>query len=303
MPNILISGGTGLIGKQLRKKLQEKDYNVILLSTDAEKVNGFSIFSWNPEEKEISKKAIEQADHIINLAGAGIGESRWTKARKQIILNSRLQSTDLLFENVKQYNKNLKSFISASAIGYYGSTTSETIFTETDAAANDTLGEICRQWEASADRFNELGIRTIKIRTGIVISEQGGALQKMIIPVKLGIGSALGNGKQYMPWIHINDLCDIYIKAIEDKEMKGAYNAVAPEHINNKAFTSTLAKTLHKPFWFPNVPAFILKLILGEMSDLVLKGSRISCKKITDAGFVFRFPKLNSALNDLFNEK
>ena len=170
----------------------------------------------------------------------------------------------MIFEKLKENTNQVKAFISASAIGYYGTISTDKIFSETDAPANDFLGETCQQWEQSADRFEELGIRVVKIRTGVVLAKHGGALAKMITPINLGIGSAIGNGRQYLPWIHIEDLCDIYIKAIEDTQMKGAYNAVAPDHKTNRDFTETLAHVLRKPFWFPNIPTIIMKIIFGK---------------------------------------
>jgi uncharacterized protein (TIGR01777 family) len=217
-----------------------------------------------------------------------------------LILDSRIKSGDLLFRSVSGNAKKLKAFISASAVGYYGAVTSDKIFYEEDLPSGDFLGETCRRWEQSADRFEEIGIRTIKIRTGVVLSGHGGALAKMVIPVKMGVGSAMGNGKQYMSWIHVEDLCNIYIMAIEDVEMRGAYNAAAPDHITNKEFTKSLAQSLGKPFWFPNIPAFAIKTLFGEMSDILLKGSRVSSEKIISTGYSFKFPDLESALNDLF---
>ncbi len=173
---------------------------------------------------------------------------------------------------------------------------------ETDPPANDFLVQTCMQWEQMADRFKDLGIRTVKIRTGIVLTNKGGALSKMITPVKMGIASAIGNVQQYLPWRHIDDLCGIYIKAIEDNKMDGSYNAVTPDHKTNKEFIHTLAYVLKKPFWFPNVPAIVIKLIFGKMSEIFLKGSRVSANKIKATGYNFLFPELEKALNDLKNE-
>jgi uncharacterized protein (TIGR01777 family) len=296
---ILISGGSGLIGSYLSAKLKEKGFEVSILSSSKHQASGDTVYYWNIEQKEIDRQAVEEADYIIHLAGANIGDKRWTKKRKQLIRDSRIKSAQLLFEKVKNKQKPLKAFISASAVGYYGAITSETIYKESDPAAEDFLGETCRLWEQSADQFHELGVRVVKIRTGLVLSKQGGALSKMEIPIKMRIGSALGNGKQYMPWIHLEDLCNIYLKAIEDHDMQGAYNAVTPDNITNKEFIHALARHLKKPLWLPDIPGFILKFLLGEMSDLVLKGSRVSAEKITNKNFTFKFPGLESALNDL----
>lgn len=304
MATILISGGSGLIGRHLCKKLKEKGYNVAILSRTKQPNNNsdIQIYTWNLDKKEIEKKALETADYIIHLAGANIWDKRWTTKRKQLIIDSRVKTGQLIFDKIKENKHKLKAFISASAVGYYGAITSDKIFSETDPPADDFLGETCRQWEQSADRFEELGIRTVKIRTAPVLTKQGGALAKMITPVKMGIGSAIGNGKQYLPWIHINDLCGIYIKAIEDMQMNGAYNAVAPDHRVNEDFIRTLARVLKKPFWFPNIPAIAMKIIFGRMSEVVLKGSRVSSDKIRKAGYIFQFPDLENALTDLVGE-
>jgi len=302
MATILITGGNGIIGKHLCKKLKEKGYDVTILSRISNHSSNPNTYAWNPEKREIDYEAITTADFIIHLAGAKIGEKRWTKERKQLIIDSRVQTAQLIFDKVKENNHKIKAFISASAIGYYGSITSDIIFKETDPSAIDFQGECCRKWEEIADKFSDSGIRTVKIRTGVVLTKQGGALSKMIIPIKMGIGSALGNGKQYIPWIHIDDLCNIYIKAIEDNQMNGAYNAVASDHKTNIEFTRLLAKALKKPFWFPHVPAFLLKILFGNMSEILLKGSRISSDKIKETGYNFLFPDLENALNDLIGK-
>lgn len=299
MATVLITGGTGLIGKHLCKRLQEKKYDVTVLSRTRLQKTAIPTYTWNLKKKEIIKEAIDTADYIIHLAGTNIGNKRWSNKRKQLIIDSRVKTSQLIFDKVKEYNKIPKAFISASAVGYYGTVTSNKIFTETDIPANDLLGEICQKWEQSTEKFKELGIRTVKIRSGVVLTKNGGALAKMITPVKIGIGSAMGNGRQYLPWIHIDDLCNIYIKAIEDKQMNGAYNAVAPDHKTNEEFTRILAHVLKKPFWFPNVPAIAMKLMFGKMSEMFLKGSRVSSDKIISAGYNFLFFNLENALREL----
>jgi hypothetical protein len=298
MINILITGGTGLIGKYLVRELQGLNYNVFVLTSDKNKTNDFTSY-WNYNHRVLDKEIIKKADHIIHLAGANIASGRWTEKRKKIIVESRTESTSFLFEMVKELNPNLKSFISASAVGYYGAKTSDVIFNEDSAPANDFLGNTCLSWEESANKFENIGIRTVKLRTGIVLSDKGGALEKMIPSVKLGLGSAIGTGKQYMPWIHIDDLCKIYIRSIENIEMNGAYNAVAPNHINNKQFFKLIAQSLGKPFWMPNIPSVIFKLMFGEMSEILLTGTKISSDKIINSGFKFKFTNLDAALKSL----
>lgn len=299
MKTILISGGTGLIGKHLSKKLRERGYHVSHLSRIVRNDSEFSTYYWSPEKNEIDKVAIDKADYIIQLAGANIGERRWSKERRKVIRESRINTAELLFKKSNETFFRLQAFISASAVGYYGATTSDKIFNEKDAPANDFLGETCRLWEEAADKFEQAGIRTVKIRTGIVLTRKGGALGKIVTPIKLGIGSPIGTGYQYVPWIHIDDLTNIYIKAIEDTRMNGAYNAVSPDYITNGEFNKTVAKILKKRFWFPNIPSLLLKIMFGKMSEMLLNGSRVSPDKIINAGYEFKYPELSSALINL----
>ena len=303
METVLITGGAGLIGRHLCKKLKEKGYNIALLRRKSNPYDDIPVYTWDPDKNIIDPQAISNADYIIHLAGAGIGDKRWTKKRRVLISDSRIKTGELIFNKVQESGKRLRAFISASGIGYYGTITSDKIFTETDQPANDFLGEICRKWEQMADRFEESGIRTVKIRTGVVLTAKAGALGRMIPLVRIGIGSSLGSGKQYLPWIHIDDLCNIYIKAIEDKSLKGTYNAVSPEHITNKSLMRALAKVLRKPFCFPAVPSFTMKILFGKMSGILLDGSRVSADKIISAGYNFEFPDLESALKNLFPER
>ena len=299
MSTVLIAGGSGLIGKHLSQKLIAKGFKVSILSRNPLKLPNIKTYHWDMKKKLLDERSIEEAEFIINLSGENIGDKRWSAERKKLIIDSRIGSTLLIFDKVKERKIKPRAFISASAVGYYGTITSNKTFTESDPAGNDFLAETCKEWEQAADKFKELHIRTVKLRTGVVLTKHGGALSRMTTPVTMGLGSALGSGKQYLPWIHIDDLCEIYIKAIEDINMEGAYNAVAPEQVTNREFTRTLAVALAKPFWLPNVPAPFLKLLFGEMADILLKGSRISSDKITTDGFVFRFAFLKEALNEL----
>jgi uncharacterized protein (TIGR01777 family) len=299
MDKVLISGGTGLIGKHLCKRLQEKGYAVACLSRTNRQIPGIQTYFWDIEKHAMDQEAIATADYIIHLAGVNIGEKSWTKNRRKEIRDSRVKSAHLIFDKVKENNKQPKAFISASAIGYYGAITSENIFSETNPASHDFLGETCLFWEEAADLFQAAGIRTVKIRTGIVLSRQGGVLAKLVALVKLGIGSAIGDGRQYMPWIHIEDLCNIFIRAIEDMKMNGAFNAVSPDHTTNQEFIRVLAKVLHKPLWFPRIPAILLRIPFGKMADIILKGSRVSSDKIRQGGYAFKFADLEQALKDL----
>ena len=297
--NILITGGTGLIGKRLTQLLIEKGHSVSILSRSKKKSDKVNYYTWNIKKQEIEKEAITQADCIVHLAGANVGEGRWTKKRKKEIIDSRVKSGKLLFNAVKSHNPNLKAFISSSAIGYYGMVNSSNIFSENDSSGEDFLAKVCQLWEESALQFKALEIRTAIIRTGVVLDKNEGALAKLITPIKLGIGSALGSGKQAMPWIHLDDICGIYLHLIENESLSGAFNGVAQSHENSKEFSKTVAEVLKKPFWFPNVPAFALKLLMGEQAVIALEGSRISAKKIQESGYEYKFPELKPALEDI----
>jgi uncharacterized protein (TIGR01777 family) len=303
METVLITGGTGLIGRHISKKLKENGFNVTLLSRKRETDGAISVYTWDPDKNFIDPEAISKADYIIHLAGAGIGDKRWTKKRRELIIDSRIKTGELIFIKVQESGKKLKAFISASGIGYYGTSTSDKIFNETDFPDKDFLGEVCRKWEEMADRFKESGIRTVKVRTGVVLTDKGGVLGRMATTVKMGIGSPLGSGKQYIPWIHIDDLCNLYLKAVEDQSMTGAWNAVAPEHITNRELMQTLAKVLEKPFFFPAVPSLVLKILFGKMSGIILKGSRVSAGKIISTGYNFEYPNLENALRNLFPKR
>jgi len=297
---VLITGGTGLIGSRLGKQLLSRGYEVVVLSRTKSAESPVKTCFWNPSKSKIPAEALDSVDFIIHLAGAGLADKRWTSARKREIVDSRVLPAGLLFEAIKERNIKPGAVISASGIAYYGTITSEKIFEEGDAAASDFLGSTCFRWEQAIDRFESLGIRTVKLRTAVVLSSRGGALPKMLLPLRLGFGSALGSGRQYLPWIHVDDLCAIYLKAIEDNEMRGAYNAVAPEHISYRHLINQAAKLQNKKLWFPDVPAWFLRLLLGEMSGMLLKGSRVSSSKIQAAGFDFAYPALSTALHQLF---
>jgi uncharacterized protein (TIGR01777 family) len=291
MAKILITGGTGLVGKRLSKMLIDKNHDVLILSRNPKNKNEYK---WDIANHYIDKKALLETDYIIHLAGAGIADKRWSKERKKEIIDSRVKTATLLFEKIKQYKINLKGFISASGIGYYGAITSKMIFKETDTVASDFLGDVCQKWEQAAHQFSTVNIPVTILRTGIVLDKKGGALNKMKTPII----SPLGSGKQYLPWIHIDDLCQMYIKSIE-ANLIGIYNAVAPQHHTSITFSKALAKSLKRPYLGIGVPAFMLKFLFGELAVILLEGSRISTKKIEKNGFSFRFKTLNEALSDL----
>lgn len=300
---VLISGGSGLIGKYLTSVLLENGFEVKHLSRKASQFGRVRVFRWDPEKMIIDPVVFEGIDYIVHLSGASIGEGRWTSIRKKELKSSRVDSAKLLFDVVSKNNFPIKGFISASGIGYYGSITSERIFTEEDQPAEDFTGQLCRKWEEAADMFSLSGIRTVKIRTAVVLERSDSALTKIMMPARFGFLAKTGSGRQYMPWIHIDDICGIYLQAIVDESMNGAYNAVAPEHTTHAAFIRTLSSVVGKPVFPVSVPGFVLKLIYGKMSEIVLQGSRASSEKIRNAGYEFKFADLHSALKDVFRKK
>lgn len=297
MEKVLITGGDGLVGRHLTNKLLANGYEVAVLSRAQKQSKEISYYTWSVEQQTIDPRALENVTYIIHLAGAGIADKNWTKQRKREIISSRVDSAKLLYDQLPE-NHHVKAIISASGAGYYGAVTSDQIFTEEDESANDFLGDVCVQWEAAIDTFEKKNIRTVKLRTGLVLASSGGGLEKMVKPFKLGAGAAIGSGKQYLPWIHIDDLCEMYLFALQNDTVKGAYNAVAPNHITNREFSHALAKTLGKKLWMPNVPAVLLKLYLGEMANLLLEGSRVSSQKIQDQGFKFHYTEIEKALEN-----
>ncbi|HAI75784.1 MAG TPA: TIGR01777 family protein, partial [Microscillaceae bacterium] len=263
---ILITGGSGLVGKKLTHKLLQKGYEVAILSRNNTRSAEATYYQWDIEKGYINPEALQNTQGIIHLAGAGVADKNWTKERKQEILESRIRSTELLYNSLKELDEKPLSFISASAIGIYGDRDVNTKLTESSSPGNGFLAEVTQLWEKSIDKVNDLGIRTAKIRIGIVLSTQGGALPKICQPIKLGAGAPLGSGEQGVSWIHIDDLCDIFIYALENTSIQGAYNAVAPEPVDNSLLTKAIAKHLKKLLLLPNVPSFALKLMLGEMA-------------------------------------
>lgn len=291
--NVLIAGGTGLIGRKLEEKLQQKGFLVSVLTRHPKRTNEFK---WDPQKKEIDFTDLASIDVLINLSGAGIADKRWTEERKKELHQSRIGTNEFLFSLIDQMS-GLKQFVSSSGINCYGYQ-DDKIYTESDSFGTDYLSQLVKVWEESADLFASHA-KVAKIRTAVVLDDRGGALQKMSSAVKIGVGSPLGSGTQMMPWIHQKDLIDLFIHVIEN-QLDGSYNAVA--HCDsNKQFMSTLAKTLGKPFFFPNVPAFVMKVMLGEMAVVLLDGLQASNEKIRKSGFKFQFTNLEDALNDLLN--
>ncbi len=308
MQTVLITGGTGLVGKALTNALLAKGYTVIVLSRNTggkPASENLSYARWDVKNGEMDIAALQAADYIVHLAGAGVIEKKWTAAYKKEIVDSRTGSSRLIFESLKKnpdsYLDKVKAVVSASAIGWYGEDTEQDEpFSETDAADDSFLGQTSKSWEESIEPVTNLGKRLVKLRIGIVLSNEGGALAEFKKPIRFGAAAILSHGKQTVSWIHIDDLCRMFIWAIENETAAGSYNAVAPQPVSNKILTLALAKAMKGKFYIPvHVPAFVLKLMMGQRSIEVLKSTTVNCKKITDAGFVFNFNTIEQALTNL----
>ncbi|WP_066833666.1 TIGR01777 family oxidoreductase [Rufibacter ruber] len=298
---ILIAGGTGLLGTRLSEMLIDSGYEVAHLSRTPGKHAHYKTFKWDIAQGYIDEKAMKYPDYIINLAGNSVAGEKWTAARKKAILSSRLQSTNLLCKYLQETSHHVKGFVASSAVGIYGNS-GERLMLEESSYGSDFLAEVCKHWENASWQVHHLGIRTVIFRIGIVLSNKGGALPQIARPVKMMAGSPLGSGKQYMSWIHIDDMCRLFIKAIEDPQFTGVYNAVAPNPVTNEELTRTLAKVMHKPMMLPNVPAFGLKLMLGEMSEVILNSNLVSANKVLQTGFTFEYNQIQEALESLYDK-
>lgn len=297
--NILITGATGLVGKQLIEKLKAQGHRIAILSRKPAKIKGVDVFVWDVYRQEIDEKAFAGIDTVIHLAGEGIADKKWTAERKKQIIDSRVLSTKLLYKAISTTNGPVKTFVSASAVGFYGDRSDE-ILHENSKPGNDFLADCCQQWEAAVDEGVAMGIRVVKIRIGLILSKNGGALPAMAKPIKLFVGAPLGNGKQWMPWIHLDDIIGIFNQAVDQPEMNGAYNACAPFPVSNKMMTKRIAYFLNRPVWPFNVPTFVLKTILGEMSILPLMSNNTSADKILATGYKFNYPNLDQALAEIY---
>lgn len=299
MAKVLITGGTGMVGQALTARLLGAGHEVALLSRHPRPSKDSRIreFAWDVHKGIIDAVAFEGVEHIVHLAGAGVADKRWTNKRKQEIIDSRVKSMALLEREVLKYGLQLKSFTGASAVGYYGMITAPTVFTEEDQpATNDFLVECCTLWEQAYANVSAYAARHSVIRIGVVLSREGGALKKMLPLFRSGFGAPLGSGRQYMPWIHLHDIAEVFYQAIFNDNMRGTYNAATPESITNLQFSKAIAQALHKPFMGIAVPAPMLKLLFGEMAGTILEGSRVSCSKLLSTGFRFKYGKVEAAL-------
>ena len=305
MAKVLITGGTGLLGKALTDRLLMSGHEVVLLSRTARPsaIKGVSVFAWDIHKKIIDPAALNGVEYVVHLAGSGIADHRWTDAVKQEAVSSRVDSMKLLEQAIRERGIRLKAFTGGAAIGYYGMITSSKVFSETDPpATDDFLVQCCRAWEASYAGMSALADKCCVIRIGVVLSKEGGALKRMLPVFRWGLGSPLGTGEQYMPWIHINDLVEILFHSLFRENMQGTYNAAAPVVVTNREFSKQLAAILQKPFFAPPVPGFIIRAMYGEMGNVVLKGSAVSVQRLLDSGFKFRFPELQMALKYELNK-
>ncbi len=294
---VLITGGTGLIGKRLTQLLLDKGYEVALLSRKKADIPSVQVFEWDIQKNYIEEGALDNLHFLVHLAGTNVAEGRWTEERKKSILESRTESIRLIARKLAEKQIKPAAFVSASGISYYGQDTGDLRNTESTPAGNDFLAHVSIEWEKAADEIATLSVRTVKLRTGIVISKHGGAIPKMALPARFGVGAPLGSGKQWISWIHLDDMCRMYIEALENESWQGAYNAVAAPPVTNEGLTNAICKVLHRPQWFPNVPAFALKMVLGEMSAVVLGGNYVINERMErETGFQYRYGELEAAL-------
>jgi uncharacterized protein (TIGR01777 family) len=295
MQNVLITGGSGLIGQRITALLEAQGKSVAWLSRSKQSQKSFL---WDIEKESIEPEAMEWADAVIHLAGAGVADKRWTDERKKLILESRTKSTQMLYQAIEKADKKPDTFVSASAIGYYGFDTGTTLMEEASPAGRDFLAEVVIAWESEVKKIESLHLRTVLLRIGIVLDKEGGALGEMLKPP---VAAPLGKGDQWMSWIHIDDLAKMFVFALEKTTLQGIFNAVSPNPATNYRLTHEAARAKGKPFIGIGVPAFVLKLMLGEMADMVTGGNRVSSQKIQKAGFDFECPVLIPALKDIFS--
>jgi len=296
---ILITGATGLIGSEIVKQCRLNNIAVNYLTTSKSKLEtdpNYKGFYWNPSKNEIDTACLNEVDAIIHLVGASISK-RWTASYKKTIMLSRVQTSQLLFDTLKNHPNQVKQIVSASAIGIYPSSLTNYYSEDFNTVSSSFLGQVVEQWEQVVDAFSTLNIMVSKVRIGLVLSAKGGALPEMAKPIKFGAGAAFGSGKQWQSWIHITDLANLFLHVLENK-LEGVYNGVAPNPETNKQLTKSIAQQLKRPLFLPNIPESLMKLILGEMHILLFESQRVSSKKIEDTGFSFEHYNLQSALQE-----
>ena len=297
---VLITGGSGLLGSSLTKKLVSEKIEVVHLTREKSSKNDVKNYIWDWRNKEIDERCFTGVTHIVHLAGAGIAEKAWTQKRKNTIVKSRVLTTRLLHSKIKSNNLKIKAFISASAVGYYGAQFSEKVFSETDPSYEDFMGNCCKQWEKATDLFMPIS-RVVKLRLGVILDPNFGALPRIAGMIKNRLGSPLGTGKQHMPWIHIQDAVELFYQAIISEQFSGIYNAVSNDIVTNADLTNRIGQVLNRKIWLPNVPSFLLKFLYGEMADTILKGVKVSNKKLKSTDFTFKYENLDQALREIYH--
>ena len=288
-----------MLGSAITKKLISENISVVHLTRNKSSKHDIKNYEWDWEKNKIDDNCFKDVTDIIHLAGAGIAEKPWTSKRKKEIVKSRVLTARLILKRLKELNHPLNSFTSASGVGYYGAITNNKTHEETDSSYPDFISDCCVQWENAVDQFSEI-TRTTKLRLGIILDKNDGAVAKIAGIIKKNIGAPIGSGKQFMPWIHLDDAVGLFLHALKNKSISGTYNAVATEHVYNKFFTETLAEKLNKKLRLPNVPSFILKLIYGELADILLEGVKVNNEKILASGYSFKHNKLSEALEDIY---
>ncbi len=294
--DFLISGASGLIGKQLKKDLELQGHTVRTLVRNKANISETAHY-WDPQEGILEKEPFAKIDAIINLSGESIS-SLWTSQKKERILQSRIATTRLLVAKTLEFRPDLPVFLSASAIGYYGNSETQ-IFDENSPLANSFLAQVCDLWEKELNSLERVGIRTVKVRIGLVLSKDGGGLKQMLLPFKLGLGGKIGSGQQYWSWIDIRDLSNLFIFSATNQKVKGIINGVSPNAVTNEKFSKTLASVLNRPAWIP-VPGSILRILMGEMAEaIILSGANVKPNRVQELGFIYRYPQLEDSLRSL----
>ena len=300
---VLITGGSGTVGKRLSELLVQKGYEVRHLSRKRNLTSKHKTYLWNLQENIIEPEALFGVRFIVHLAGENISAKRWSAKRKQLLIDSRVKTAELLKQKLLEQGVHLSAFISASGTGYYNANSGATNLSEDAAANTHFLGNCCVLWESAADNFSPIAERVVKLRMPMVLTKEDGVLKKLSPLIRCGIGVAFGSGKQIVTWVHIDDLCYAFLASIENDSMKGAYNVVASEQVSSKSFIGAIAKVLKRPFFLPNAPSFLLRILVGEMSCVLLEGCNISSQKLMDTGFVFKFDNLDKALKNVLRSK
>ena len=297
---ILITGGSGLLGSALTKKILKNNIEVVHVTSNISSKYDVKNYFWNWEKNEIDENCFTGVSHIVHLAGAGIAAKAWTKKRKEQIVKSRVLTTRLMLSKITEQSLPISTFISASAVGIYGAQKSEKIFNEEDEPFEDFMGNCCKQWENSVDKFEKIS-RVIKLRLGVILDKNYGALPRIANMVKNGIGSPLGDGQQYMPWIHIEDAVNIFFNSIINEKISGTFNVVSSDYITNSELTKKIGEVFNKKIWLPNVPSFVLKFLYGEMSDTILKGVKVSNEKLKEIELKLKYEKIEDALSEIYS--